>query len=75
MCLSRYVLGECGSSTVSSFEKSSKKSSTKLMSTTMMEPAMPRMKTPDAMYMAAELKEWNINSVWAGAGQSGVNEV
>ena len=52
---------------VSSFEKSSKKSSTKLMRTTMEEPARPSTKTPEAMYIAVDLKEWNMNPVCAGS--------
>jgi len=60
-----YVLGGCGISIVSSFEKSSKKSSTKLIRTTMVDPPIPRTKTPEAMYMAVELKEWNIHIDWA----------
>jgi len=44
------------------------------MSTTMEDPARPRMKTPEAMYIAAELKEWNMLPVCAAGAQSGVSE-
>jgi hypothetical protein len=31
----------------------------------MVDPPIPRTKTPEAMYIAVELKEWNIHIDWA----------